>query len=139
VSGNVRAVAAGCYDRAPVYPVYRDLARERAAEERERAEWTEGIRRRLGLVAEVHRCWVWRGSDRWWKWWCQREGCYGGEGPLYGSQPDALGDALAHARSFVPQPPEPEPFTELDELAFEAIGARILPAGKWMPWLYLTG
>ena len=28
----------------------------RAAEERDRREWIEGVRRRLGLVAEVHRC-----------------------------------------------------------------------------------
>jgi hypothetical protein len=114
-------------------------AERRAAEERDRREWTEGVRRRLGLVTEVHRCWVY-GTETgdMWAWICQRPECgisnYG-----YGSQRAALAKALAHARLFIPQPPEPEPWTELDVLAFEAIGARVLPAGKWMPWLDLTG
>ncbi len=92
----------------------------RAAKERDRREWTEGVRRRLGLVTEVHRCWVY-GTETgdMWAWICQRPECgisnYG-----YGSQRAALAKALAHARSFIPQPPEPEPWTELDVLAYEA-------------------
>jgi len=90
-----------------------------AAEERDRYEWTEGIRRRLGLVTEVHRCQVYGAGGGMWAWMCQRSDCdlsdYG-----YRSQPEALARALSHARSYVPQPPKPEAWTELDLLAFEA-------------------
>ena len=82
---------------------YRVIGRaeaRRLAEEQERREWAEGIRRRLGLVAEVHRCQVWRCGWEW-AWLCAREGC-----PVtragYPSQPAAFKDALTHARAFVP-------------------------------------
>ena len=90
----------------------------RLAEVQDRAEWIEGIRRRLGLVVEVHRCWVWQ-SVGLWHWWCLRDSCGGAHHNLP-SQPEAFADAFAHTRSFVPQPPEPEPWSELDVLAFEA-------------------
>lgn len=95
----------------------------RLAEQEDRQAWIGRVKRRLGLVDEVHRCWVWRGSDKWWHWWCQRDLCYAGEGPLYGSQPDALHDALAHARAYLPGPPEETPVTELDLMAFDALWA----------------
>jgi hypothetical protein len=116
----------GC-DAKPIYfsPFRNSLvvregfaAEKRAAEERGRREWTEAVRRRLGLVTEVHRCWVWR-SVGLWHWWCLRDSCGGAQHNLP-SQPEAFARALAHARSFVPQPPKPEPWTELDVLAFEA-------------------
>lgn len=99
-----------------------EQAREQyEAEERDRREWLEGVRRRLGLVAEVHRCHVWRGL--WgWMWFCRRPGCnrVWHDCP---SQPDAFAAASAHARSFIPEPPEQEPPTELDLLAFDALWA----------------
>lgn len=86
-------------------------------------EWIEGVRRRLGLVAEVHRCRVYEpnpGDD--WAWTCLRADCassrYG-----YPSQSAALARALAHARAFIPEPPEEAPVTELDVLAFDAAWA----------------
>jgi hypothetical protein len=88
------------------------IAEQRAAEERDRREWTESVRRRLGLVAEVHRCWVWQ-SVGLWHWWCLRDSCGAAHHNLL-TQPEAFSDALAHTRSFVPQPPEPEPFTGLE-------------------------
>jgi hypothetical protein len=108
------------YERAPVYPSYAALAEKRRAEERDRCEWTEAVRRRLGLVAEVHRCHVERSAcGPQWAWSCARSGC--GEFRVYRpTQAAAFAEALAHARSFVPQPPEPEPWTGLDVLAFEA-------------------
>lgn len=90
----------------------------RLAEIQDRAKWIEGIRRRLRLVAEVHRCWVWQ-SVGLWHWWCLRDSCGAAHHNLL-SQPEAFTDALAHTRSFVPQPPEPERWSELDVLAFEA-------------------
>jgi hypothetical protein len=88
------------------------IAEQRAAEERDRREWTESVRRRLGLVAEVHRCRVWWCESCRWGWHCLRRGC-DQLGDSQQSQADAFTKALAHARSFVPQPPEPEPFPEL--------------------------
>jgi hypothetical protein len=101
-------------------------AERRAAGEQDRREWTEGIRRRLGLVAEVHRCWVYRGAG--WAWMCLRAGCetsnYG-----YGSQPRALTKALAHTRSFMPEPPEGEPSGELDWVTCKALADTV----EWVP------
>lgn len=93
------------------------------SEDTGRREWTEGVRRRLGLVAEVHRCEVYRiGWD--WVWLCARDGC-----PVvrtgYPSQAAAFTEALAHARAFIPQPPEESPVTELDVLAFDALWDRM--------------
>jgi len=111
---------------------------KRAAGERDRREWAEGIRRRLGLVAEVHRCQVFRGTE--WLWSCLRHGC-NAAGYSCPSQAYAFAKALAHARSFLPEPPEEEPLTELQwalYVAFSedaerqreadeaALGARIL-------------
>ncbi len=95
-------------------------ADRRAAEERDRREWIEGIRRRLGLVAVVHRCWVWWGVEgTLWTWWCYRLWCpaRGGEP----SQPEAFAAALAHVRSFIPEPPEEELSGELDWEAYKAL------------------
>jgi hypothetical protein len=105
----------------------------RAAEERDRREWIEGIRRRLGLVAEVHRCQVHRGNPEW-IWSCLRDGCHAA-GYFCPSQADAFGRALAHARSFVPRSPGPGPWSQADVMIVKAIypSARILPAGRWMP------
>jgi hypothetical protein len=90
-------------------------AEKRAADERDRREWTESIRRRLGLVAEVHRCRAWHTTDGW-LWWCLRPGCpsSGGFGRAKLSFDGASRQAFAHARSFVPQPPDETPVTGLD-------------------------
>jgi hypothetical protein len=77
------------------------------AEVQDRAEWIEGVRRRLGLVAEVHRCQVHQGNPEW-IWSCLRDGCHAA-GYFCPSQEDAIGKAVAHTRAFVPQPPEEEP------------------------------
>jgi hypothetical protein len=86
------------------------------AEEEDRREWTESVRRRLGLVAEAHRCEVYLDTqfpeDPEWLWQCWRTSC-----PVDGSarsQPEAFAAALAHARLFVPQPPEPRVLDHLD-------------------------
>lgn len=98
---------------------------KRAAEERDRREWLEGVSRRLGLVAEVHRCevrkWWWRQG---WDWFCLRPGC-DADGIYRPSQADAFAEAQAHARAFIPQPPEEAPVTELDLLAFDALWDRM--------------
>jgi hypothetical protein len=86
------------------------VAEQRAAEDRDRCEWTESIRRRLGLVAEVHRCIVHRGPLAW-IWSCLR--CPAGRF-FCPSQPEAFALALAHTRSFVPKPPEPRVLDHLD-------------------------
>jgi hypothetical protein len=98
------------------------LAEQREAEERDRREWIEGIRRRLGLVTEVHRCCVWE-SVGLWHWWCLRGSCGGAKHNMPWA--DAFAGALAHARSFVPQPPEPEPFPELTWEAYMALAADV--------------
>jgi hypothetical protein len=71
------------------------------------------VKRRLGLVAEVHRCFVY-GDDQGhgWAWMCLRP-CCDRSGWGYRSQPASLAKALAHARAFVPETPEEEPLTEL--------------------------
>lgn len=97
----------------------------RAAEERGRREWTEGVRRRLGLVAEVHRCWVYDDDEGdGWAWFCRRRDCPRG-GVNCPTQEYAFTNALMHARLFVPRPPEEPPVTELDVLAFDALWARM--------------
>ncbi len=85
---------------------------KRAAGERDRREWAEGIRRRLGLVAEVHRCKVYRCNPGDWGWWCRREHC-GMVGHFLPSQAEAVTAAQEQTRAFVPEPPEEEPLTEL--------------------------
>ncbi len=95
----------------------------RLTEVQDRDEWIEGIRRRLGLVAEVHRCRVWYDGDDWWRWWCLRPACpcggFARRGP--GAFAQALTEALEHARRFVPRPPGPEPFPELSWEAYKAL------------------
>jgi hypothetical protein len=100
------------------------VARRRELERLARREWIEDVRRRLGLVTEVHRSWVWwsPGEQDSWTWWCYRKHCPG-HGGGYPSQQAAFADALAHARAFAPEPPEEAPVTELDLLAFDALWA----------------
>jgi hypothetical protein len=86
------------------------MAKRRELETLARREWINEVRRRLGLVAEVHRCQVFRGKE--WLWSCLRHGC-NAAGYSCPSQADAFAKAFAHARRFVPQPPEEEPLTEL--------------------------
>jgi hypothetical protein len=77
-------------------------AEKRAAEVRDRREWIEEVRRRLGLVAEVHRPRLRKTSPWSWGWHCQRSGCAeAAVGCMY--LKEAFGDALAHARAFVPE------------------------------------
>lgn len=99
----------------PLFPVYRALREKRRAEEQNRREWLEDITRRLGLVAEVHRCRVWKRGEGDWARRCLRPGCPAGR-PLgwAASQQYALGDALAHAGAFLPLPPEETPDAGLD-------------------------
>lgn len=93
----------------------------RDAEDRDRREWIEGVRRRLGLVAEVHRCHVERSTcGPEWAWSCLRADCDAFR-VYYPAQPEALAGALAHARAFVPEPPADAPVTGLDLLAFDAL------------------
>jgi hypothetical protein len=93
---------------------------KRAAEERDRREWVDGIRRRLGLVAGVHRCRVWRCGEADWGWFCLRKTC-GEVGHFLPSQEAAAIAAQQHTRAFVPEPPEETPVTELDLLAYDAL------------------
>jgi hypothetical protein len=109
------------------------IAEQRAAEERDRREWTEGVRRRLGLVAEVHRPRVRKTSPRSWGWHCQRPGCTeAAVGCMY--LKEAFGDALAHARSFIPEPPEQEPWSELDWTAYEELAVIARDADERFEW-----
>lgn len=100
------------------------VAQRRELERLARREWIEDVRRRLGLVTEVHRCWVWWSPSEQgkWMWWCYRKHCLG-HGVGYPSHQAAFTDALAHARAFVPEPPGEAPVTELDALAFDAFWA----------------
>lgn len=107
VSGDILRRAFGWYGPS--------AAERRLAEEQDRREWLEDIRRRLGLVAEVHRCRVWKRGEGDWAARCLRPGCLAGVGLGWApSQQYALGDALAHAGAFLPLPVDDEPVTELD-------------------------
>lgn len=105
-------------DRIPREP---SREQQRLAEERDRREWIEGIRRRLGLVTEVHRCHVERSTcGPQWGWSCLRPDC--GEWRVYRpTQAQAFAEALAHARSFIPKPPGEEPLSELDWAVYRAL------------------
>lgn len=110
------------------------LREKRLAEEQDRAEWIDSVRRRLGLVAAVHRCRVRQCRCGEWKWDCLRPRCWSGD--HCGSHGNALASALAHARAFLPEPPGRE--EELPgELAWDGYvvlldraGARLNPAGR---------
>jgi hypothetical protein len=100
----------------------------RAAEERDRREWAEGVRRRLRLVAEVHRCRVWKRGEGDWAARCLRPGCPAGAGVGWApSQQYALGDALAHAGAFLPLPADDEPSAGLDWAGY-------VPLLDALPW-----
>jgi hypothetical protein len=107
-------------------------AEKRAAGEQDRREWTEGIRRRLGLVAEVHRCRVFRG-DLGWLWSCLRPGCPSA-GYSCPSQEYAFAKARAHARSFMPDAPEDEAIAGMDWPAYMALAAGVPAIGKGEGW-----
>lgn len=93
-------------------------AERRRAEEQDRREWIDGIRRRLGLVAEVHEYRVWQIGERWWAWECLHRGCYDSDWQrTSNSEPTraaVVAKASAHRRRFVPPPPEPVPGAGLD-------------------------
>ena len=98
------------------------MANRRELERIARREWIDGVRRRLGLVTEVHRCRVRKVRPWYWSWRCQRPDCT--EAAVgCASQGEAIAEALAHARAFIPEPPEDAPVTELDVLAFDAFWA----------------
>lgn len=84
--------------------------RRRAVEARDRAEWIEGIRRRLGLVSEVHEYRTWQVGAEYWAWTCLRPGCVYGEGRGRVNAEQAKGRvvsrAAAHRRKYLPLPPE---------------------------------
>ncbi len=98
--------------------------RQRDAEARDRAEWIEGIRRRLGLVTEVHHCRVWQIGEHWWAWACRRTGCYDADWQHTANsertRAAAWAKASAHSRRFKPSPPEPAPGAGLDLTGFGA-------------------
>lgn len=129
-------VALPKWPAVPPYHPLRDQVRaaragaRRLAEAEDRQAWIGQVKRRLGLVTEVHRCWVYGGDDgSMWAWICQREGCgisnYG-----YRWQWQALARALAHTRSFLPEPPEETPVTELDWAAYMTMADGIPAIGK---------
>lgn len=104
----------------------RRLSEQAALEELDRREWIDGVRRRLRLVAEVHRCRVWKRGEGDWAARCLRPGCPVGAGVGWApSQQYALGDALAHAGAFLPLPPKEAEVTELDVLVFDAMWAAV--------------
>lgn len=95
------------------------------AEAEDRRAWIGQVKRRLGLVDEVHRCRVYGDDENiGWAWSCRRWECRkGGHG--YSRQEHAFRDAFAHARAYLPGPPEEQPVTELDLAAFDAAWARM--------------
>lgn len=98
------------------------VSRRRELERLARREWIEDISRRLGLVAEVHPCQVYRCRPGDWGWWCRRGHC-GMMSHFLPSQAEAVTAALEHTRAFVPEPLGEAPVTELDLLAFDAFWA----------------
>jgi hypothetical protein len=97
-------------------------AKRRRAEEQDRIGWIDGIRRRLGLVAEVHECRVWQIGERWWAWECLHRGCWDADWQhSVNSEPTRAAvwaKASAHSRRFVPSPPEDAPGAGLDLTGF---------------------
>jgi hypothetical protein len=92
--------------------------RRRAAEAEDRRDWVEGIRRRLGLVSEVHKYRVWSIADDWWAWACERPGCRDTDWQYpdhsASSKGRVVAKASAHRRRFMPAAPESEPGAGLD-------------------------
>jgi hypothetical protein len=101
-----------------------EAEKRRRAEEQDRREWIDGIRRRLGLVAEVHDYRVWQIGERWWAWECLYRGCWNSDWQrtsASNSEPTraaAVATASAHRRKFMPPAPEPVPGTGLDLTGF---------------------
>jgi hypothetical protein len=97
-------------------------AKRHRDEEQDRREWIDGIRRRLGLVAEVHECHVWQIGERWWAWKCQRRGCWDADWQrTSNSEPTRAAvsaKASAHSRRFLPPAPEVAPGAGLDLTGF---------------------
>jgi hypothetical protein len=92
------------------------------AEAQDRREWIDGIRRRLGLVAEVHECRTWQIGERWWAWACLRPACRDADWQhTANSEPTRAGviaKASAHRRRFLPPVPTPAPGATLDLTGF---------------------
>lgn len=84
--------------------------RRRAAQARDRSEWIEGIRRRLGLVSEVHEYRTWQVGAEYWAWTCLRPGCVYSEGRgrvnAEQSKAGVASHAAAHRRRYLPSAPE---------------------------------
>jgi hypothetical protein len=83
--------------------------RRRAAEARDRAEWIEGIRRRLGLVSEVHEYRTWQVGAEYWAWACLRPGCAYSEARSVNAEQSkarVVSRAAAHRRRYLPSAPE---------------------------------
>lgn len=99
------------------------IARLHAAEEQDRRDWIEGIRRRLGLVSEVHEYYVRQIGVDYWAWRCLRHGCRE-NGLMPGcwqcgpSKAAVAKKARAHVQRFVPAPLEREPGAGLDLTGF---------------------
>ena len=103
-----------------------EAAKRRRAEEEDRREWIDGIRRRLGLVAEVHEYRVWQIGERWWAWECLHAGCYVSDWQRASASCSertkgaAVAKASAHRRKFMPAPPDAAPGARLDLTGFGA-------------------
>jgi hypothetical protein len=96
-----------------------EAAERRDAEEKDRCEWIEGIRRRLGLVSEVHEWYVRQIGESYWAWACSRPGCRDGGPDLRPwncghSKAAVTRKAREHARRFLPGAPETVPGAGLD-------------------------
>ena len=106
-------------------------AKRRELERLAQREWIESVTRRLGLVAEVHRCRVWKRGEGDWARRCLRPGCPAGR-PLgwAPSQEYALGDALAHAGAFLPLPVADDELPE--ELGWGGC-VPLLDGARWKP------
>jgi hypothetical protein len=100
----------------------RKAAERSRAEAQDRREWINGIRRRLGLVTEVHEYRIWQVGERWWAWACLHPGCRDADWQhTSNSEPTraaVIARASAHRRRFVPPAPEPAPGATLDLTGF---------------------
>lgn len=100
----------------------RNLMEQFRAEEQDRREWIEGIRRRLGLVSEVHEYRFWQIGEKWWAWECLRPGCRDADWQrTANSEPTraaVVAKASAHRRRFLPPARKPAPGAWLDLTGF---------------------